>query len=156
MPELDRPRLIAPPPLLFAGCVIGGLIANHFRPLPLFHLSNTARYGIGAAMFFLAIAVGFSAIREFRTHREHPSPYQATNAIVDSGPFRYTRNPIYLSFLVITLAIAVLANSWWVMLSLIPLTLLLNFGVIRPEETYLSRKFGTVYDDYRHRVRRWI
>jgi protein-S-isoprenylcysteine O-methyltransferase Ste14 len=156
MPELDRPRLIAPPPLLFAICVVAALIVNHFRPLPLFTISDLPRYVVSALIFLIAIGLGSSSIREFRAHKEHPSPYKATNAIVDSGPFRFTRNPIYLSFLMITVAIAVLANSWWLVLALIPLALLLEFGVIRREEEYLSRKFGSVYDDYRHRVRRWI
>jgi protein-S-isoprenylcysteine O-methyltransferase Ste14 len=156
MPELDRPRLIAPPPLIFAVFVIAAVIVDRYRPLPLFAMSDPARYAVSAVIFLISIALGLSAVRVFRAHKEHPSPYKPTQAIVESGPFRFTRNPIYISFLVTALAIAVLADSWWVVLSIIPLALLLEFGVIRREEEYLSRKFGAVYDDYRRRVRRWI
>lgn len=156
MPELDRPRLIAPPPLIFAVCVIAAVIVDTFRPLPLCNMSDTVRYTVSAVVFLISIAIGLSALRVFRAAKEHPSPYKPTQTIVDSGPFRFTRNPIYISFLVTALAIAILDNSWWVVLSMIPLALLLEFGVIRREEEYLSRKFGAVYDDYRRRVRRWI
>src|SRR5512133_1956527 len=99
MPELDRPRLIAPPPLMFAVCVIVAVIVDTYRPLPIFALSGAVRYPPSAIVFLISIAIGLSAVRVFRAHKEHPSPYKPTNAIVDSGPFRFSRNPIYISFL---------------------------------------------------------
>ena len=73
---------------------------------------------------------------------------------MSSGVYRFTRNPIYVSFLIVVIAAAIGANSWWVLASLVPLFILFEFGVIRPEEKYLSSKFGATYDDYRRHVRR--
>lgn len=148
--------MIAPPPLIFAVCVIAAAIVGHFVPLPIFLGLRGVRYAIAVMAFAIGIAIGSSAVRQFRTHQEHPSPYKPTNAIVDTGIYRYTRNPIYVSFIVIAIAVAIVANSWWIVMSIVPLFLLLHFAVVLREEQYLSAKFGERYDDYRRRVRRWL
>ena len=94
--------------------------------------------------------------RELVKHKEHPNPYRPTNAIVSSGIYSRTRNPIYVSFMFIVLASAVAANNGWLLLAIVVLFVLLEFGVVRAEERYLSVKFGAEYDEYRRRVRRWI
>ena len=152
--EKDRPAILAPPPILLVVVVLAAVVADRFVPLPL--VQNNLRFLLGAAALAVGLAIGFSAVREFRSHREHPSPYKPTNAIVDSGIYGVSRNPIYLSFFVIVLAVAFFVNSWWVVIAIVPLFLLLRFGVIAAEERYLSNKFGAPYDDYRRRVRRWI
>jgi len=75
---------------------------------------------------------------------------------VSTGVYRLTRNPIYIGLLIVVMAVAISVNSVWVLLSIVPLFLLLQFGVVLREERYLSTKFGSGYDDYRRRVRRWI
>ena len=94
--------------------------------------------------------------RELVKHREHPNPYKPTSAIVTSGIYGVTRNPIYVGFHFVVLAVAVGANNAWLFLAAVVLFILLWFGVVRPEERYLSGKFGAEYDDYRRKVRRWI
>jgi protein-S-isoprenylcysteine O-methyltransferase Ste14 len=76
--------------------------------------------------------------------------------VVDSGVYRFSRNPIYVGFLLVLVALAVGANMGWMLVMLPILFVLLHFGVVRREERYLSAKFGAGYDDYRARVRRWI
>jgi len=90
-----------------------------------------------------------------RNH-EDPNPYEPTRAIVDTGIYGRTRNPIYLGLMLVMAGVAILANSVWQVVALILCFLLLRFGVVIPEERYLSRKFGASYDDYRRRVRRWL
>lgn len=153
---VDRAPVIAPPPLLFAVLVVAGVILDHFVPLPLMNVATPVRIGIGVVVFIASIVLGGSAMRQFRAHREHPSPYRATNTIIDTGIYSRTRNPIYLSFLITAAAVAIFANSWWVLIAEIPLAIVIHFGVILREEKYLSAKFGAPYDDYRRRVRRWI
>ncbi len=83
-------------------------------------------------------------------------PWKPTTAIVTDGPFRFTRNPAYLGMALLYIAIALLADAFWVLVPL-PLALaLIDRGVIAREERYLEGKFGAEYTDYRTRVRRWI
>ena len=153
----DRAAVIAPPPLLMLLCIAAGAIVDHFKPFPIIrNFDLVPRIAICAAILLVAAGLVFTAIRQFVTHQEHPSPYQPTNAIVSSGVYRFTRNPIYVGFMVVVIAAAIGFNSWWVLLSIVPLFLLLQFGVVLREEKYLSTKFGAGYDDYRRTVRRWI
>jgi protein-S-isoprenylcysteine O-methyltransferase Ste14 len=153
----DRAAVIAPPPLLMLLCMAAGAIVDHFKPFPLIrNLDVVPRVAICAAILLVGVGLVFTAIRQFRMHHEHPSPYQPTHAIVSSGVYRFTRNPIYVGFMIVVIGAAIGFNSWWVLLSIVPLFLLLQFGVVLREEKYLSGKFGSPYDDYRGRVRRWF
>lgn len=154
--ERDRAAVVAPPPLLTAVCVAAGFIADHFKPLPFIHGIARSRVALCVALLFLAGAVIFSGIRQLIKHNEHPSPYKPTDAIVGSGIYRFTRNPIYLGLLMVVLAVGIGANNAWLLLSFVALFVVLNFGVVKPEERYLSVKFGDRYDEYRRRVRRWV
>ena len=153
----DRASVIAPPPLLTIICIAAGAVVDHFKPWPLVRdFPFVPRVAICFAVLLVAAGLMFAAIRQFVAHHEHPSPYQPTNAIVSSGLYRFTRNPIYVAFLMVVVGAAIGFNSWWVLMSIVLLFPLLEFGVVRREEAYLSAKFGATYDDYRRRVRRWI
>ena len=154
--ERDRAAVIAPPPLLTVVCAGAGFLAGHFRPLPFLGGNSIFRIILCSALLLLAVALTFSGLRQLITNREHPNPYEPTHAIVDSGIYRFTRNPIYVGFLLLVLAAAAGADNAWLLVSFVALFLVLQFGVVKPEERYLSSKFGEGYDDYRRRVRRWI
>ena len=77
-------------------------------------------------------------------------------AIVEVGPYRWTRNPMYLGMTLVYLAVALWADSWMPMLLLWPLLETVKRGVILREERYLSEKFGEEYGRYKERVRRWF
>jgi protein-S-isoprenylcysteine O-methyltransferase Ste14 len=76
--------------------------------------------------------------------------------VIQSGIYRYSRNPIYLSFCIATIGAALLIDSWWGLIAVAPLVYLLQLLVIRKEESYLQTKFGDPYRDYLRRVRRWL
>jgi protein-S-isoprenylcysteine O-methyltransferase Ste14 len=154
--DRDHAQIIAPPPLLMLLCIGAGLGARHFERLALFPEGHPLRWPLCIALSVLAGLILFAAIRELIRHKTHPSPYRPTAALVVRGIYRFTRNPIYIAFLVIVLAFAVGANDAWLLLSALVLFILLQFGVVKHEERYLSIKFGNSYDDYRRHVRRWI
>ena len=104
----------------------------------------------------IAVVLVVLSRRELIKHKEHPNPYKPTSAIVTSGIYGFTRNPIYIGFHLVVLAVAVAANNAWLFVSALLLFVLLQFGVVRAEERYLSGKFGAEYDEYRRRVRRWV
>ena len=100
--------------------------------------------------------LGGWALWLFAKHETGLLPGQATNALIEEGPYRLSRNPLYVGLLALYLALALLAPTFWGLL-LFPLAVALVFwGAIRPEERFLHRRFGAHYDDYAQRVRRWL
>ena len=81
---------------------------------------------------------------------------EPTTAIVTSGPYRYTRNPIYIGMFVALIGLAIGFDSLWIAIALVPFYLVIRYGVIAREESYLDRKFGDVYRNYKSRVGRWL
>jgi protein-S-isoprenylcysteine O-methyltransferase Ste14 len=79
-----------------------------------------------------------------------------TTTIVDTGPYRFTRNPIYLGIFLGLVGLAIAFDSLWPLVTLVPFTLVIRYGVVAREEAYLERKFGHAYRRYRSRVRRWL
>jgi protein-S-isoprenylcysteine O-methyltransferase Ste14 len=92
----------------------------------------------------------------FRRHHTAVDPLGEVKTVVSSGPFRYTRNPMYLSLILLYLGATLAFRLTWGLLFLIPVFLALHFGVIVPEERHLESKFGSDYAEYKRRVRRWI
>src|SRR5262249_21266068 len=77
-----------------------------------------------------------------------------TTTIVESGPYRFTRNPIYLGMFLGLIGLAIAFDNLWLLMMLVPFALLIRYGVVA--RSYLERKFGDVYRGYRSRVRRWL
>ena len=112
---------------------------------------------IGVPLF---IGLGFTIIalscREFARARTSIRPDRGANALIRTGPFRWSRNPLYLAVSLLIVGIGVWVNSLWVLLMLLPLVLVMSRAVIAREERYLEHKFGQVYVDYKQSVRRWL
>jgi len=83
-------------------------------------------------------------------------PQEGSNVIVVSGLYRFSRNPMYVFMAFLYLGIASLINDPWFITILVPVLLVVRYGVIGPEEVYLTKKFGKTYTDYKESVRRWI
>jgi protein-S-isoprenylcysteine O-methyltransferase Ste14 len=79
-----------------------------------------------------------------------------TTTIVERGPYRFTRNPIYLGMFLGLIGSAIAFDNLWLLMMLVPFALVIRFGVVVREEAYLERKFGDAYRGYRSRVRRWL
>ena len=135
--------------LLLAASVLWRTSAISFLPSP---VSEILGPGITVASFLLfawAVMTMFRAGTNIPTHR--PS-----TVIVSHGPYRLSRNPIYFAMLLLIIGIACWLNSVWFLVVAPVFVGLITSGVIVREEQYLSGKFGTAYDDYRARVRRWL
>lgn len=154
----DVAGVIAPPPLIFLGCLVLGLIIGHFWPLAIMGGSVLAatRIDVGAAVAALSLAMGVLGFRQLRGAGTNVRPDRPTTALVMTGIYRYSRNPLYTSMAFLHAAIAFAVDSLWALAFLVPALLIIRYGVIAREEAYLERKFG---DDYRHfkmAVRRWL
>jgi protein-S-isoprenylcysteine O-methyltransferase Ste14 len=152
--ERDNPGVIAPPPLIYAGTLVAGLLANRRYHVP-FLPRRVARI-LGWPLLACGLVIGFLGSREMRRAETNVDPYKPATSVVTGGPFRFTRNPLYLSFTMIYGGIATIANALPAAL-LLPIVLrLMRRGVIEREERYLERKFGDEYIEYKEEVPRWI
>jgi protein-S-isoprenylcysteine O-methyltransferase Ste14 len=96
------------------------------------------------------------ALSVMASNRTAILPGRATVLILQSGPFRLSRNPLYVGLIALDVALALLASSFWALV-FVPIGIAaIGWGAIRPEERYLSGKFGAEYEAYRARVRRWL
>ena len=152
--EQDKAGVVAPPPLIYLGPLIFGLLLNRRFPIPFLPRGMARSLGwslLGGGV--LLIGWFEWAMRQARTPA---NPYKPVPHMVTQGPFHYTRNPAYLSMTMIYTGIASLANALWAIL-LLPVALqVIRRGVIEREERYLERKFGEEYLRYKAQVRRWI
>ena len=114
------------------------------------------RLPLGWALVLLFVVWNGWALWLFTRHRTGLLPGQATNAIIEDGPFRVSRNPLYVGLLAFYCGLALLAPTFWGLVLLPAAVLLIFWGAIRPEERYLHHRFGAAYDDYTRRVRRWL
>ena len=99
------------------------------------------------------VALGY---REFFKAKTTLRPDRGANALIRSGPFAYSRNPLYLAVMIVILGVGVWVNSLWILGMLIPLFFVMSRAVIAPEEAYLESRFGQEYLDYKKSVRRWL
>jgi protein-S-isoprenylcysteine O-methyltransferase Ste14 len=111
---------------------------------------------LGAIVFVLALALGVWAIVTMTRAGSNVPTNLPTTTIVESGPYRFTRNPIYLGMFLVLTGLAIAFDNLWLLVMLLPFALVIRYGVVAREEAYLERKFGDVYLDYRSRVRRWL
>src|SRR5438094_9706661 len=150
----DRgPDIIAPPPLRYACCVRAGFVLHLL--LPLLRLSSALRL---AGLPFLAAGVARAIwfLLSMRRAGTPVDPREAPTALVQAGPFRYTRNPGYVAFTLTYLGVSLLAGARWPLILLPAVLVIVDRGVIRREERYLEERFGSDYIGYRRRVRRWL
>ncbi len=150
----DNPAVIAFPPLIWlAGAIISGLA--HFI-FPARMMSPDAARPLGIVLLLIAPSLAIWAALTMKRAGTNVNPSQPALHIVRGGPYRLTRNPMYLALCLLQLALAFLLNDWSALLLVIPLALILHFGVIRREERYLEAKFGEPYLALKREVRRWI
>ena len=150
----ETAQVLVRPPIAWAVAVIAGFALDWFEPLPV--LPEDWPNGLlGAVVFVLALALAIWAMDTMTRAGTNVPTNRPTTAMVESGPYRFTRNPIYLGMFLVVIGLAIAFNSLWLLAMLVPFALVIRYGVVAREEAYLERKFGDVYRGYRSRVRRW-
>jgi protein-S-isoprenylcysteine O-methyltransferase Ste14 len=150
----DNPGVIAPPPLIYAAGLAAGLLANRLDPMPL--LPGALSKVLGWPLMAGGLSLGLWGFLELRRAGTNVDPYHPTTAIVEGGPYGFTRNPLYVGMALVYAGVSARANALPAAL-LLPVVLhLVDRGVIKREERYLEGKFGEEYRRYKGRVRRWI
>jgi|RhiMetdeSRZDD1v2_1073273.scaffolds.fasta_scaffold1340909_2 protein-S-isoprenylcysteine O-methyltransferase Ste14 len=153
----DHADVVVKPPILFAGAVLLGCLLSWIAPLgPGLGSANTRALAAGGALALIGFALGALSVREFRRAGTSLIPGEPSTVLLESGPYRYTRNPIYIGFVIFYFGLAIMLTSAWMLVLLIPVLIVLQRGVVEREEAYLQVKFGEAYRKYQARVPRWL
>jgi protein-S-isoprenylcysteine O-methyltransferase Ste14 len=146
----DRPAVRGEPFYYMVASLLGAFVIDRF----IYSLPFQPRW-IGWGFVGFSIAGSLICHQQFRRIGEDANTW-TSNAIVKSGPYRFSRNPMYVLMLVLQGGISMLIGTWWGIIMLLPTWLMFKFWVVLPEEAYLERRLGQEYLDYKDAVRRWI
>lgn len=153
--QSESVNIIAPPLILYIGTLVTGLILHAVLPQPI--LSSTFVFQI-IGTFFLIMSGAFArwAFVTMRRIGTSANPHKQSKVLVTSGPFQLSRNPIYLAMTGLYIAVTLIFNSLWLLVLLMPLLAIMQWGVIFREERYLSKQFGKSYSAYKASTGRWF
>ncbi|WP_299640221.1 isoprenylcysteine carboxylmethyltransferase family protein [Devosia sp.] len=155
--DADNPQLPVLPPVLPAAAIVAAIVLDW---LPLHFLAPPVGFNlqviVGVVLTALGIWLGASASRLFQREGTNVIPTQPTTRIVTSGPYRFTRNPMYLGMVLVVLGISLIFSLEWGVILTPVLWLALDRLIVVREEAYLRRKFGASYEALLTRTRRWI
>jgi protein-S-isoprenylcysteine O-methyltransferase Ste14 len=150
-----KPATLILPPAPYAAALLGGWWLDrrvHALPLDL----GMAAQPLGGLLIAVGLALFGWTLATFWRHRTTVNPYKAASSLCTGGPFRFSRNPIYLGDWFILAGVSLLLKTAWPLLFAPLIWAMLRYGVIRHEEAHLEARFGDAYRDYRGRVRRWL
>ncbi len=150
----DTAQVIVLPPLVYGAAFVMGLLLHLVFLLHI--LPTTLARGIGVVCILVSFPLAIATLRALSCAHTPVDPMKPTTALVTEGPFRYSRNPIYVALTLLYLGVALLFNALWILLLVVPVLLVIRYGVIAREEAYLTRKFGDAYRQYTVQVRRWL
>ena len=155
-PTRDTAGVIAPPPLVYLAGLLVWLAIDRLGIGSGFDMPPSLRWTLAVSLGLVGALFVALALTRFRAANTPAPPWQPTTALVTSGIFGRTRNPMYLGFTQIYLALAFAFDAPVTLLLLLPVLIAMHYGVIRREERYMTGKFGAAYVDYAARVPRWM
>jgi len=141
------------PPIIFLAAILLGIALNRARPL---RFMSSSLGLLGPLVTLCAVLLFLLSFREFRAAGTSVRGTERTTTIVRTGPYRFSRNPIYLSFTLVVLGLSVWLNDLWLLVTLVPAVGLIAVVVIPREERFLERNFHDQYSSYKATVRRWL
>jgi protein-S-isoprenylcysteine O-methyltransferase Ste14 len=153
----DNPGVIAPPPLIATITVVFGLLLDRTMPVQMLaaQLSFPERIIAGGFVALAGAVLAITAERRFKAVGTNVPPWKPALHLATTGIYERMRNPMYVGLLLLTGGIGIALASDWTLTLLIPMALVLHYGVVLREERYLEAKFGDEYRRYKARVPRW-
>ena len=149
--------VIAPPPVIYSGALALGYVLHRFMPIHLLpRRSGSLRHVLGIVLIVAGLLQALWAALTMFKSGNNPEPSHPVVSLVQAGPFRFSRNPIYLALTICYLGMTLLLGTLWHLILLPGLLSVMQWGVVRREEEYLMRRFGESYREYSAQVRRWL
>ena len=150
----DAPNVKIIPPLVYLAGIVIGFLASVWMPTKV--VPNSVAWTVGGILIFCGAVLTGSAVLRFIDADTTVRPDRAASRLVIVGPYRISRNPIYLGFALTYLGIAIAGQSIWALVLLPVVLIIVQRGAIEPEEAFLEKRFGSDYVSYKEKVRRWI
>jgi protein-S-isoprenylcysteine O-methyltransferase Ste14 len=151
----DRgPGVKFPPPVLPAGSILLGYLLG--LKLPLGFSAPALLIGIGKGLMVLSLSLAGYMVFQYWRNKTSIEPFKPDSVFMQSGPFKYSRNPIYLSFCLFQIGTGLVMQNWLILLLVAATWYALVEFVIKREERYLEQVFGKPYQQYKLSVRRWL
>jgi len=151
----DIPDIAVLPPVLVAGTLVIGLVV-HYTLWTVTLLPTVPARVLGFAVFASAGVLAHFAHMAMKRVGTNILPTQPTLALATDGPYRFSRNPLYIAAIGVYLGVTLWVNGLAPLLLIFPMTWLLHWGIVMREEQYLESKFGSAYKSYQTTVRRWL
>ncbi len=152
--QLDRPGVVIFPPLIIGLALFFAIALHWLWPLPI--SVRPVSLVLGAILSILGVGSAAWGRRIMVQAGTNVSPFKPSTAIVTDGPFRFSRNPLYVGITSLFIGLSLLIGTWWGFILMVPAALILHYGVILREERYLKQKFGDIYLAYKSEVRRYL
>jgi protein-S-isoprenylcysteine O-methyltransferase Ste14 len=153
----DYADVVIKPPLLFAGALVLGCLLTWLAPIgPGLASGNARALAVGAIFAVLGLGLGIFSVWQFRRAGTSVVPGEPSTVLLQTGPYAFTRNPIYIGFVLLYFGLAIVLTSAWMLILLVPVLVVLQRGVVEREEAYLRDKFGEAYRKYEAKVPRWL
>src|SRR4029453_16291607 len=124
----DSAQVLVLPPLVYGGAFVMGLLLHLVFPIHI--LPPTLARGIGVVCVLVSLPLALATLRILSRAHTPVDPMKPTTALVTEGPFRYSRNPIYLALTLLYVGMALLVNAWWILLLVVPVLVVIRYGVI--------------------------
>lgn len=164
MAQRDHPNVAVPPPLIYFGFLGLAWVLDRYGAqigLPAgedmtLGLTTEVRRGVAMVLIIGGLLLDGMAAGLFRRLGTAVEPWKPSTALATDGPYRFSRNPIYVGFAITYAGLAIAMDSPVALLMLVPCLVVIDWAVIRKEEAYLARTFGADYEAYCKRVRRWL
>lgn len=156
LPKERGAKVRFPPPLVFLAAILLGVLMWHFV-LPLsVSLAPALRISAGVLILASGVALVLTARIFFVRTGQSPIPWKPTPELILQGPYRFTRNPMYVGVTLFVVGLGLAVNDLWISIFAAPALLAVHFIAVLPEERYLSEKFGESYRSFLARVRRYV
>lgn len=153
-PRNDHAQVVVNPFVIYIGFVLCALVLRRLLPLPF--IGQQSAFRIGAIVMIISFIFGLPAVMNMLAAKTTPNPHRPTTTLVFSGPYRFSRNPMYIGLTLLYTGLVTYLQLPWGLIFLPIVIWLITIWVIMPEEKYLEQKFGTEYLNYKSTVRRWI
>ena len=156
VPNKGGAKVRFPPPLVFLGAIVLGVIVQR-KAMPLsLGFARGLRVGAGVLILACGVSLVASARILFKRTGQNPIPWKPTPELILQGPYRFTRNPMYVGITLFVIGLGLAVNNLWISLFAAPALLVVHFIAVLPEERYLAEKFGENYRSFLAQVRRYL
>jgi protein-S-isoprenylcysteine O-methyltransferase Ste14 len=148
------PGIMIPPPVIYVSALLIGIGLNFLWPTS--PLPAVWAFAAGAALILASVLITPPALLRFRRAGTTIDVRKAASTLITDGPYRFSRNPLYVALTLLFVGLGVIFNNAWILILVVPVFLVMNVWVVRREETHLEAQFGEAYRRYKSAVRRWL